>query len=209
MQQDYSLAERFVEHRLLPLCEEMGLALAAYSPIAQGRLAKPGEDVAGTLLSELAARNSLSSAQMALAWVARQDLTVPLPMTTRRDHLLANVAAVTAPIPDEDISNLSRAFARPVEEIATGAIDVVASHTGKAYRTFADAMANTLCLSPSPAELAQELKSGDMLKPVKVRRKPDGDRYELFEGQLRYWAWVIAHDGNRPIMAAIHGESVH
>ena len=207
MQQDYSLAERFVEHRLLPLCMELGVALTAYSPIAQGRLAKPGDDVAGALISELAARNGLTPAQLALAWVARQDSVVPLPMTSQRDHLQANVAAVTAPVPEEDFARLSRAFAQPIKEVATDAIDVVASHTGKAYRTLSDAIANSLDLSPSPVALAEELKDGDMLKPVKLRLCRNSDRYELFEGQLRYWAWVIAHDGKKPILASIHGET--
>jgi hypothetical protein len=114
------------------------------------------------------------------------------------------MAACDRLIDAADMDLLARAFRATIEPLPTDAIEVVASHTGKAFHSLAEARANELGLSPSPVELAAELAAGDMLKPVKVRPKPgEPGRYLLYEGQLRYWAWVIVHGGQRPIMAFI------
>ena len=44
------------------------------------------------------------------------------------------------------------------------------------------------------------------IKPVKIIPLKDtkhGYEYELVEGRVRYWAWVIAHNGKKPIPAYI------
>jgi hypothetical protein len=141
---------------------------------------------------------------VALQWIARQDGVVAIPMTSRPENLRANMAACDRLIDAADMDLLARAFRATIEPLPTDAIEVVASHTGKAFHSLAEARANELGLSPSPVELAAELAAGDMLKPVKVRPKPgEPGRYLLYEGQLRYWAWVIVHGGQRPIMAFI------
>lgn len=202
MQQEYSLLERFVEARLLPYCRDAGLSLIAYSPLAQGRLA--GREGGDDVLAQVARRYGLGAAQVALRWVVRQEGVIAIPMTSREDHLDAILAALSADLDEADLDVLSRAFEADIRDIPVEAIEVVASHTGKAFTTLEDARRNTLNLSPSPDELAEELRDGDMLKPVKVRPKPDADgRFELFEGQLRYWAWYIAHDGRKPITAMV------
>ena len=41
----------------------------------------------------------------------------------------------------------------------------------------------------------EEIKVGELLKPVRLRelsQKIDGATYDLTEGRLRYWAWIIA-----------------
>lgn len=57
---------------------------------------------------------------------------------------------------------------------------------------------------PSPLEIAEQFLSGELPKPVKLRRKEDG-RYALIEGRLKYWGWVIAFNASRPIPALIEG----
>lgn len=125
-------------------------------------------------------------------------------MTTKLENLRLNIGCLDVEIDDSDMALLSEAYAPDIREIPVDEIEVIGSHTGKAYTSLEDAKNNTLEISPSPAELAGELASGDMLKPVKVRQKANAaGGYELFEGQLRYWAWTIAHDGERPILAQV------
>jgi hypothetical protein len=57
-------------------------------------------------------------------------------------------------------------------------------------------------LSPSPAELAESIKLGEITKPVRLVKNTDPSvayKYNLIEGRLRYWAWVIAFNGEKPI----------
>lgn len=213
MQQEYNLVERFVETGLMELCQKLDITLIASSPIAQGLLAGTGEDDSGrlTALARLAADNGMTAAAMALAWVVRQKGVLALMMTSRPEHLRTNVAAIEKEpgIADEDMAELSRIFLQPVVEVPTDRIDVIASHTGKVYRSIDDAIKNSFGLSPAPTALSETLRASGMLKPIKLHRNRDGDRYDLFEGQLRYWAWVIAHDGKRPIPATIHNGTTH
>ena len=55
-------------------------------------------------------------------------------------------------------------------------------------------------------ELAEFIKKGDPIKPVRLI-KSDTNRskysYELIEGRLRYWAWVLAYEGEKDIPALI------
>jgi len=205
MQQDFSLLERFVEPRILPFCTASGLSLIAYSPLGQGRLTK--HDDRYEILQDVAERYAMTTSQVALQWVARKENTVAIPMTSRDANLRSNATALDRTIDDIDMSAITRAYSADIRPINVDAIEVMESHTGKVFSSLEQAKANTLGMSPSPRQLAEEMREGEMLKPIKVRQKPGTlDKFELYEGQLRYWAWVIAHDGCEPIIAMVeHG----
>lgn len=203
VQQEYSLTERFAERRLLPLCRAMGLALIAYSPLGQGGLAQAKDGA----LAEVAKRNGLTPAQAALQWLARQGGVLPIPMSSKLENLEANLACLDTRLPDADMQRLSLAFAPDDVLIDTAAIDVAASHSGRVYKSLEEALTNPLGFSPSPVDLAQDIDEDSFLKPVKLRAHPEKTgRYLLFEGQLRYWAWVIAHRHHKPIPAKVIGD---
>jgi aryl-alcohol dehydrogenase-like predicted oxidoreductase len=202
VQQEYNLEERFVEHKILPNCYASELALIAYSPLGQGKLANT--QTGNKMFKDLSYKYNLSKTQICLQWVCRKPRVIAIPMTSMSTNLLSNVKSLDVEIDDTDLKSLSEAYAINIIEIPIQEIKVIGSHTGKAYTSIEDAKNNTLGISPSPMELAAELTSFDILKPVKVRRKVSkNDKYELFEGQLRYWAWAIAHDQQRPIMAQV------
>ena len=57
---------------------------------------------------------------------------------------------------------------------------------------------------PSPSQLADFIRNGDSVKPVRLVRSKDTSglyQYDLVEGRLRYWAWVIAFAGSKPVPA--------
>ena len=195
VQMEYSLAARWAEHAMLPVCRRHGLALIAYTPMGVGKITDPRRSEA---LAAVAARHGATPSQVMLAWLVADPAVIPIPMTLNPEHLRQNAAAAALTLTDRDRADLDAAFALDIREVPVAEIKVAGSVTGKAYANLNDARANTLGLSPSPTALAAELaQAGELLKPVKAR--PTADGFELFEGQLRYWAWVIAFDGARPI----------
>jgi aryl-alcohol dehydrogenase-like predicted oxidoreductase len=199
VQQEYSVVERFVERRWLPQCQSDGMALLAYSPLGQGRLADREP-----LLQALATDLGLTAAALALAWLCQHPGVVPIPMTFRLENLAANVAAAQTVLSDEVVGKINQCFHVVIDEVPVSQITVIGSHTGTAYVTLAQALENTLGFSPSPQDVARELSDGEMLKPVKVRSDPENPgRFLLYEGQLRYWGWRIAFKDARPIVAQI------
>ena len=68
VQQEYNLAERFIEHSILPTCKANELALIAYGHF-QGKLA---ENLNNETLSKLSEKYDLNAAQFYLRWVCRQ-----------------------------------------------------------------------------------------------------------------------------------------
>jgi len=126
LQTEYSLWTRDAEIAVLDACKELGIAFVAFSPLARGflsgavrdvaalpakdiRLAMPrfqGENFSKNLrllegFSTLARENDCSMAQLALAWLfARGDHIIPIPGTTRLDHLEENARA-----PDIELSS--------------------------------------------------------------------------------------------------------
>ena len=61
------------------------------------------------------------------------------------------------------------------------------------------AIDNNLNYIPSPKVLSKHLTEN--IKPVRLVR--NGDKYDLVEGRIRYWAWVITFGNETPIPAYI------
>ncbi|MGE0258679.1 MAG: aldo/keto reductase, partial [Alphaproteobacteria bacterium] len=83
----YNLSRRGPEWELIPWCRERGIAIMAYSPLEQGRML----DNRG--LREVASRRGATPAQVALAWLLRQDGMIVIPKATKLDHVRENRAA--------------------------------------------------------------------------------------------------------------------
>jgi aryl-alcohol dehydrogenase-like predicted oxidoreductase len=132
VQMEYSLFTREPEEELLPVLEELGIALVAYSPLGRGFLAgrfrKPedlapddwrrsnprfqGENFAENLalvdhLRELAAIKSCTPAQLALAWLlARYGNVIPIPGTSSARRLEENVGAVDIDLSSDELDRI-------------------------------------------------------------------------------------------------------
>ena len=103
----YNLMRRGIEWDLLPACRERGIPIMAYSPIEQG-------DVLGKAqLTLLASRLSATPAQVALAWLLRQEGIVAIPKASTTAHVRENRAAIDLTLTDEDLAELDRAFPPP------------------------------------------------------------------------------------------------
>jgi diketogulonate reductase-like aldo/keto reductase len=103
----YNLTRRGIEYDLLPWCRQRELPIMAYSPIEQGRL------LTQPTLRTVAARLSATAAQVALAWVLRQDGVIAVPKAATRSHVRENRAAAVITLTDTDLAALDLAFPPP------------------------------------------------------------------------------------------------
>jgi diketogulonate reductase-like aldo/keto reductase len=103
----YNLTRRGIEHDLLPWCRERAIALMAYSPVEQGRL------LGHRVLQQVGQRHGASAAQVALAWILREDGVVAIPKAASADHVRENRAALDLTLTAEDLADLDRAFPAP------------------------------------------------------------------------------------------------
>jgi aryl-alcohol dehydrogenase-like predicted oxidoreductase len=138
LQTEYSLWTRDVEEEILPTVRELGIGFVAYSPLGRGFLSaqirrredlKEGDFRArnprfeeGNIernlelvdrVAEIAHEKSVSSAQLALAWVLAQgDDIVPIPGTTRITHLEQNLKALEIELTRDELARIDEAFPR-------------------------------------------------------------------------------------------------
>jgi aryl-alcohol dehydrogenase-like predicted oxidoreductase len=119
LQTEYSLWTRNAEIAVLDTCKELGIAFVAFSPLARGFLtgdlrdmaALPAKDIRHAMprfqnehfprnlklldgFSAIARENDCTMGQLALAWLlAKSKIVIPIPGTTRLDHLAENADA--------------------------------------------------------------------------------------------------------------------
>jgi diketogulonate reductase-like aldo/keto reductase len=103
----YNLTRRGIEFDLQPWCRARHIPLMAYSPIEQGRL------LGHPALAKIAAAHGVSPAQVALAWLMRQDDVIVIPKSSRVAHIDDNLAALDLTLTDDDLAALDRAFPPP------------------------------------------------------------------------------------------------
>ncbi len=110
----YNLTRRGPEWDLLPWCRERGVTIMAYSPIEQGRM------LGHKGLAEVAARHGATPAQVALAWLLRQDGMMVIPKATQAAHVRENLGALGLELTEDDLAALDRAFPPPKRRSSLG-----------------------------------------------------------------------------------------
>lgn len=84
----------------------------AYSPLESASTEQRAL-LANPALAEVARRHDASPAQVALAWLLRQDGVVVIPKAVRPEHVRANRAALDLVLDDEDLGRLQAGFPAP------------------------------------------------------------------------------------------------
>jgi aryl-alcohol dehydrogenase-like predicted oxidoreductase len=138
LQNEYSLWTRGPEtNGILNTCEELGIALVAYSPLGKGFLtgamskdtqlaegdfrkglprftaeAMDKNQALVALLQRIAKAKKATPAQIALAWLlAQAPWIVPIPGTTKLPRLEENIAAANIELTESDLSQIEQATA--------------------------------------------------------------------------------------------------
>jgi len=110
----YNLAKRGIEWDLLPWCRERGIPVMAYSPL-ESTAGEQRSLLAHPQLGDVARRHGVTPAQVALAWLLRQDGVVTIPKAVQPAHVRANRAALDlAPrLSPDDLALLDAGFPPP------------------------------------------------------------------------------------------------
>ena len=103
----YNLARRGIEACLLLWYRSRHIPIMAYSPVEQGRLLRD------RALARVAERYRATPAQIALAWLLRQDDMMVIPKATSLDHVRENRAALDLELSEADLAELDKAFPAP------------------------------------------------------------------------------------------------
>jgi diketogulonate reductase-like aldo/keto reductase len=103
----YNLTRRGPEYDLLPWLREHRIPAMAYSPIEQGRL------LGHPQVAEVAARHGATPAQVALAWLLRQEMVAAIPRSSNPEHTRENAEARDLHLTEEDVAALNTAFPPP------------------------------------------------------------------------------------------------
>jgi aryl-alcohol dehydrogenase-like predicted oxidoreductase len=137
LQSEYSLWERNLESRIIPLLRDLGIGLVPFAPLGRGFLAGqvkraeeyPEDDFrrgdpryqgknfdanmrAASGVRDIAAKKGATPAQIALAWLLHKgpDI-VPIPGTKRRKYLEENVGAADVRLGPDEMASLDAALA--------------------------------------------------------------------------------------------------
>jgi pyridoxine 4-dehydrogenase len=101
VQNRYNVVDRQSEE-VVEYCEREGIAFIPWYPLLVGKVGETS-----SALAALAARHGVSPVQMALAWLlARSPAMLPIPGTSRVDHLEENIAAASIKVPAEEFARL-------------------------------------------------------------------------------------------------------
>lgn len=108
----YHAAARGIEFDLLPWCEEHGVPVMAYCPLAQA--GKLRHDVlTSAVMQDIARARGVSSSQVALAWVTRTGNVIAIPKAVQPQHVKDNAAALTLSLTEDEIVRIDAAFPAP------------------------------------------------------------------------------------------------
>jgi len=156
VQSEYSMWWRRPEEELIPTLEELGIGLVPYSPLGRGFLtgeidettefddsdfrtivprftaeARKANQNLVELLADIGERKNATPAQIALAWVcAQKPWIVPIPGTTKREHLTDNVGAVHIELTSQDLSTIDDALSK-IEVVGARYPDELEDLTGR------------------------------------------------------------------------------
>lgn len=102
VQNRYNLADRASES-VLQHCEAHGIGFIPWYPLSSGELTRPGGP-----LDAIARRHSATAGQIALAWLlGRSQVMLPIPGTSKVQHLEENAAAASIRLSAEEMAELT------------------------------------------------------------------------------------------------------
>lgn len=134
MQNHLNLLYREEEREMLPLCEDQGIAVTPYSPLAAGRLTRDWEATTKRFLTdgtakskydgteaqdkiivqrvaEIAENHGVLRAQVALAWLLQKEAVVaPIIGATKESHLLDALPAIDLTLAADEIAYLEEPY---------------------------------------------------------------------------------------------------
>src|SRR5579863_4912892 len=107
----YHLQERAIEHAVIPWCAKHNVAVVAYSPFGHNDFPDQ-RSKGGAVLQTIAKRLGVSTRQVALAFLSREENVFAIPKASSAEHAAENAAAGDLVLSNDDIAALDQAFPR-------------------------------------------------------------------------------------------------
>ncbi|MEK6920309.1 MAG: aldo/keto reductase, partial [Nanoarchaeota archaeon] len=96
---------RKMDSEIIPYCQQHGIKVIAWRPLAYGLLAKPGFPA----LDAIAKKYGKTQGQVALNWIISKNMLV-LVKATKPEHIKENIGAMGWRLSEEDIVTLELGF---------------------------------------------------------------------------------------------------
>lgn len=109
----YNLVRRGIEYDLIPWMRKRHRPVIAYSPIEEGLLTTMQHKT----IADVAKRHDATPAQIALAWVIRDDGVIAIPKAANLAHVRENRRAVDINLTARDLELLDESFPAPSEPV--------------------------------------------------------------------------------------------
>lgn len=109
----YSLKRREIERELLPYCQEQGVTVIAYTPLADGSLASRPRlrpDGRSQVLEQVADEAGKTMAQVALNWCTSRPNVIAIPKSNSVQRTEENCGASGWRLSPEQVARLDQAF---------------------------------------------------------------------------------------------------
>lgn len=97
-----------MESKIIPYCQENGMLVIAWCPLARGKLVGRGYKI----LDKLTEKYNKTQAQIALNWLISKKSVVAIPKASNIKHLQENLGAISWKLEQEDIHLLDNQFRR-------------------------------------------------------------------------------------------------
>lgn len=131
MQNHYNLLHREEEREMLPLCEDQGIGVLPWSPLARGKLARPWDEdtdrssvdefsrslysdadrVIADRVGAVAESRGIPRAQVALAWLlSKPVVTSPIVGVRSLEQLDQALGALTVELDDKEVTSLEEPY---------------------------------------------------------------------------------------------------
>ena len=132
---------------------------------------------------------------------------IVIPASNSKNNLKANADSIKTILSKDHLDLISNCRTA-VKMVKPKSINVseFGEDNREVYKNLIEAKENKLNFCPSPEELSEEIKLNSNIKPVRLTHplmSDSGFDFDLIEGRVRYWAWVIAFGFDKPIPAYI------
>lgn len=199
----FNLNETFAYSQIEELCRIHRIRIIAYSPI---RNVLTVSEKKYSLLNRIAEEVGATPVQVALNWVISHPLVTAIPESSKLEHITELARANRFQLSVNQIQDLTDNFKPKILNINVNSI--FSKNTRRKSiglglkKSQIEIFSEDFC--PSIIDLSDEIKSGDFLQPITV--KPiEGvkDKFEILDGELRFWAFVYCHGPESMIPAII------
>jgi len=105
----YHLAERRIEHRVMPFCERHGIPIVGYSPFGAGSFV-PERSAGHGVLVDIAKAHGATARQVALRFLLRKPSLFAIPKASKVAHVKDNAAAGDLELSADELRRIDAAF---------------------------------------------------------------------------------------------------